>query len=431
MKLSVPKPPEKPPPGPFRLEFWRSPLRGPWLTSFLGSALLPLVVICALTGYLSQAAYNPNLGSNAILGVPGPVHIDPYFFSWPTTPSWLYAVTQGLHVICGVAAIPLLLAKLWSAMPKLFEWPPTRSLAHILDRLTLAFLVGGSLFVFATGLLNIQLYYPWKFSFIPAHYYGAFVFLAALALHVGVKFGVARRAFREHGVVKPLKEDLAHTEPEPFRHDSTAPKMPAPATLSRRGLLAVVGAGSAGMGLMVAGQVIGGPLRPLALLAPRGQTLDNGPNGFRVNKTASAAGIDPATTGETWRLKLQGGSSLELSREQLLAMDQYEQHLPIACVEGWSTTQTWTGVRLGDLAALAGIPAPGSAMVTSLEKAGAFNHAVLQANQILDPDALLALRVNGAELTPDHGYPARIIVPALPGVHNTKWVSTIDFRSMP
>ena len=29
----------------------------------------------------------------------------------------------------------------------------------------------------------------------------------------------------------------------------------------------------------------------------------------------------------------------------------------------------------------------------------------------------------------DHGYPARVIVPALPGVHNTKWVRSIEFRS--
>src|SRR5205823_6032895 len=33
------------PPGPFRPEFWRSPLRGPWLTSALGSLLLPLLLI--------------------------------------------------------------------------------------------------------------------------------------------------------------------------------------------------------------------------------------------------------------------------------------------------------------------------------------------------------------------------------------------------
>ncbi len=34
----------EPPPGPFRPEFWRSPLRGPWLTSFLGTLLGPLIV---------------------------------------------------------------------------------------------------------------------------------------------------------------------------------------------------------------------------------------------------------------------------------------------------------------------------------------------------------------------------------------------------
>ncbi len=86
-------------------------------------------------------------------------------------------------------------------------------------------------------------------------------------------------------------------------------------------------------------------------------------------------------------------------------------------------------MRLADLAAVAGVPAPGSAMVASLEEAGAFNEATLAANQVLDPDSLLALAVNGAELSADHGYPARIIVPAMPGVHNTKWVRSIDFRS--
>ncbi len=31
------------------------------------------------------------------------------------------------------------------------------------------------------------------------------------------------------------------------------------------------------------------------------------------------------------------------------------------------------------------------------------------------------------DLSPDHGYPARVIVPALPGVHNTKWVKRMTF----
>ena len=64
----------------------------------------------------------------------------------------------------------------------------------------------------------------------------------------------------------------------------------------------------------------------------------------------------------------------------------------------------------------------------SAERRGGFGRATLQGNQVLHPDSLLALRVNGADLSPDHGYPARIIVPGLPGVHNTKWVASIDFR---
>ena len=42
---------------------------------------------------------------------------------------------------------------------------------------------------------------------------------------------------------------------------------------------------------------------------------------------------------------------------------------------------------------------------------------------------MLALRVNGSDLSPDHGYPARVIVPAAPGVHNTKWVTSLTFGS--
>jgi DMSO/TMAO reductase YedYZ molybdopterin-dependent catalytic subunit len=414
-----------PPPGPFRPEFWRSPLRGPWLTSMLGAALLPLIVICAVTGFASHFAYYPDLGDNSVSG-PGLLHFYLLPFDWPSSPAWLYAFTQGLHVVSGVAAIPLLLAKLWSAMPKLFEWPPVRTAAHALERVSLALLVGGSLFVFFTGILNIQVYYPWRFSFVPAHYYGAFIFLAALALHLVAKVPVALRAFRERGVVAPLRDDLAHTEPEPSRAETTAPAAPAAPTISRRGLLATVGAGSLGLAIMAAGQSIGGPFRRLALLAPRAGT-GSGPNGFQVNKTAATVGITAAMTGPSWRLTLAGRHRLELSRDELLAMRLRTETLPIACVEGWSTTQDWTGVSLGDLARLAGIDGPATATAESMQKAGSFRQATFSSGQVANPSSLLALRVNGADLSLDHGFPARVIVPAAPGVHCTKWVGSISF----
>ncbi len=120
---------------------------------------------------------------------------------------------------------------------------------------------------------------------------------------------------------------------------------------------------------------------------------------------------------------------MTLSRDDLLAMPQYTEHLPIACVEGWTTWQDWTGVRLADLAALAGIDPGGDpeVLVESLQEGGAFAQATLASNQIFDEDSLLALKVNGADLSPDHGFPARVIVPALPGVHNTKWVKRMTF----
>jgi DMSO/TMAO reductase YedYZ molybdopterin-dependent catalytic subunit len=108
-------------------------------------------------------------------------------------------------------------------------------------------------------------------------------------------------------------------------------------------------------------------------------------------------------------------------------MDQHTARLPIACVEGWTTTQEWTGVRLADLARTAGATGGASALVRSLQPRGVLGRASLNAGQLRHPDALLALKVNGADLSPDHGYPARIIVPALPGVHNTKWVGAIEF----
>jgi DMSO/TMAO reductase YedYZ molybdopterin-dependent catalytic subunit len=183
------------------------------------------------------------------------------------------------------------------------------------------------------------------------------------------------------------------------------------------------------MFVLTAGQTIGGITRPLALLLPRGRDNGDGPNDFPVNRTAEAANIDPETTGTTWELTLVGaGVEIILDRADLEAMAQHTADLPIACVEGWSTTQTWTGVRLRDLAQMAGVPDPTFATVDSLEQDGAFNEAALQSNQVLDPDSLLALQVNGTDLSLDHGYPARIIVPAMPGVHNTKWVRQITFE---
>ncbi len=427
---------DHPPPGPFRSEFWRSPLRGPWLASVLGVALLVAIPVIFLTGVLSHAAYNPDLGQNRLTGGRG--IFDIFTFDWPTSPSWLYALNQSTHVVLGIVAIPVLLAKLWSVIPKLFEWPPARSPAHALERVSLALLVGGGLFEFATGVLNVQVYYPWKFNFLKAHYYGAWLFMSAFAIHTVLKLATMRRSLRERRLLDDLRVDVAGTRPEEPAHasgdvsaepESLVPTNPAPATMSRRGLLGLVGGSSVALFLLTAGQSIGGPFRRLALLSPHGRDFGNGPNDFQINKTATAVGVKPAQTGAGYRLMLAGRQRVALSRADLLAMEQHTHDLPIACVEGWTTTQRWTGVRLRDLAQLAGMPSAREVHVESLQQGGTFRQAWLSHDQIHDSRSLLALKVNGADLSMDHGFPARIIVPALPGVHNTKWVARMTFSA--
>ncbi|MGE3288343.1 MAG: molybdopterin-dependent oxidoreductase [Pseudonocardia sp.] len=411
-----------PPPGPFRARFWRSPLRGPWFTAVLGLVLLAGLAAVLVTGLLSYAAYNPALPGND--PTPGKGLFGFYLFSWPVDPPWLYRLTQGVHVSVGLALVPVVLAKLWSVIPKLFEFPPVRSVAHALERASLLLLVGGVIFEFATGILNIQVFYAFPFSFYPAHLYGAWVTTGALAVHVAHKFPTMLRSLRLHSLRSVLRTPTGATVQDP--PGALVATDPAAPTVSRRGALALVGGASLTLVGLYAGQTLDGPLRATALLSPHDRGNGSGGNDFPVNRTAAAAGIT-ATAVEAWRLELVGPAGVQRwDREALSAMPQRTADLPIACVEGWSVSRTWTGVPLRALLALAG-GAPGDRLlVESFQAAGPFGRVNLSVAQSNAERSLLALRVGGEDLSIDHGFPARIVIPAAPGVHATKWVGRIS-----
>ncbi|MFI5755049.1 molybdopterin-dependent oxidoreductase [Streptomyces sp. NPDC051569] len=408
---------------------WRSPLRGSWLTSVFAVVLLVGIPVLFVTGLLSYAAYNPDLApvndktpDKGVLGF--------YLFAWPTGPYWLYRVTQGVHVTLGIVIVPVLLAKLWSVAPKLFVLPPVRSPGHALDRLSLLLLVGGGLFEFVTGVLNVQLQYIFPGSFYPLHFYGAWVFIGAFVAHALLRLPRTVRALRGRDLRAELRTPVSRTEPEPPDETGLVSPDPAPPTISRRGALGMVGLGSLALLVVTAGQSIGGSLRRTALLAPHGRVPGSGPNGFPINKGMASARIRARDVGPDWRLVVRGGGRrIVLTRAELERMPQHRSALPIACVEGWSTDdQLWEGVRLADLAALVGHrDDPPGVFVESTQLHGAFRAVALRDNQVRDHRSLLALRVNDAVLSGDHGYPARIIVPGAPGVMNTKWVRQLSF----
>lgn len=193
--------------------------------------------------------------------------------------------------------IPVVLAKLWSVIPRLFAWPPARSLAQLLERVTLLMLVGGILFEIVTGILNIQYDYVFGFDFYTAHYFGAWVFIAGFVCHLCLKLPTMVRSLRSRSMRSVLGTSRADTVPEPPDPTGLVALDPDPPTLSRRGALALVGGGTLLVAVLTAGQTVGGFTRSAALLLPRGRSYGNGPNDFQINRTAAPPASIPPPAG--------------------------------------------------------------------------------------------------------------------------------------
>ena len=378
----------------FQPDAFPSRLRSEWLVTRLGTLLATAITICFLTGLVSHLHQHP--------------------LAWlplPADPIWGYRVTQGLHVATGLAAIPLFAVKLWSVYPHLFTWPPTRSLVHGLERLSVALLAGATAFELLTGVFNLAHLYLWSFLFPVAHYAMAWVVVGSVLLHVAIKWPAIVRGIHDH--------------PQPgLESRPQASALHASGTqLTRRALIGAALTGSVAITAVTIGQT----LRPLGwagLLAPR-SPLDV-PSGIPINRTAADAGIAASAMASGYRLTIGGSSGRSFRYADLEAMTQTEVELPIACVEGWSATGVWGGVRLRDVLALCGVHPDATVRTVSLERDGLYAAADVEPAFAQHPDTLLALRLNGHTLTLDHGYPIRLIAPNRPGVLQTKWVSRVD-----
>src|SRR5262245_1601471 len=279
----------------------------------LGLALGAGFGICFATGLLSHLIQDP-----------------PSWFAWPPRPAGLYRVSQGLHVATGLALLPILLAKLWVVYPHLFAWPPVRSVAHAVERVLLLPLIGAALLLVVTGLGNINVWRPWDFPFRAGHYAAAWIAIGGLVVHVAAKRVTIGALLRRRAIVG---------EPR-------AVPSPAPA-LDRRTFLGATFAASAAWVAFTVGQSVEG-LRRLALIAPR--RPDVGPQGLPINRTAASVGLDHVDAA-TWHLTIDGpaiDTPLVLSYDELRGFRQREATLPIACVEGWSSSARWRGVPLRD-----------------------------------------------------------------------------------
>ena len=183
--------------------------------------------------------------------------------------------------------------------------------------------------------------------------------------------------------------------------------------------------------------LVAGGLSSLAWASPALRLLDSvlparakallPSHGWRIYTVAdSMPRFDP----HTWRLRIDGlvARPREFAYEELMRLPRAEQTSDFHCVTGWTVKNVrWAGVRFHDLLALAR-PLP---QARALRFVSAEREDTLALAQALRPDAMLAYEMDGRPLARPHGAPARVVMPAMYGYKNVKWVERIELVGHP
>ncbi|MGO0576400.1 molybdopterin-dependent oxidoreductase [Ornithinimicrobium panacihumi] len=145
---------------------------------------------------------------------------------------------------------------------------------------------------------------------------------------------------------------------------------------------------------------------------------------------ASHYGKVPLISADRWTLRVggctDGGGVTVLDHAMLSDLPRVEVEAGLHCVDRRSIPGLrWGGVPMAEIVALAP-PEPGAAHVL-LAAARGFSSAVL-VEDLVHPDALLATHVDGEPLTPEHGWPARVVLPHLYGFKGPKWVAELTYH---
>jgi len=143
--------------------------------------------------------------------------------------------------------------------------------------------------------------------------------------------------------------------------------------------------------------------------------------------TVSINIFDPRVDYRDWTLTIEGlvERPLTLDYQRLVrAPNSVESYVTLTCVSnevGGNLTgnAVWRGVRLRDLLQEAGVK-PGAVDLV-MEAYDNYTDSI-PIEKALHPDTLLVYEMNGEPLRPQHGFPARLIVPGIYGMKNVKWI---------
>jgi len=156
---------------------------------------------------------------------------------------------------------------------------------------------------------------------------------------------------------------------------------------------------------------------------PPGQTVTEG---WPVLHEGPVPSFDPAT----WTLRVFGEVErpLVLSYEEFRRLPTRQVRCDIHCVTHWSKLDNvFEGVPFSEIARLAGVKPEARYVILHAENDYTTN---VPLEDCLREHSLLAYRHNGADLTPEHGWPLRAVIPHLYFWKSAKWVRGIEFSSV-
>jgi DMSO/TMAO reductase YedYZ molybdopterin-dependent catalytic subunit len=192
--------------------------------------------------------------------------------------------------------------------------------------------------------------------------------------------------------------------------------------VGRRVVFGIVGLGALGV---VGGAAVQRFLAGVAQHDPTGLSdiLPLG-NQFRFY---SVTGDVPRADPNTYRLAVTGlvDRPQRYSLTDLAALPQTQMVRDFQCVTGWRVPKVpWSGVRLRDMLALAGVQSSAKAL-RFLSFDGTYTES-LTLDQAQNPDMLVAVRMLNGPVSHDYGGPVRLYTAPMYGYKSVKWLSEIQ-----
>jgi len=143
---------------------------------------------------------------------------------------------------------------------------------------------------------------------------------------------------------------------------------------------------------------------------------------FPIRSIEGTQRFDP----NTWQLRVDGLVRNEsvFTYQAILQLPKMTQTKDFVCVEGWGLdNQKWEGFHLREILIQAEVK-PEAKYVTFFATGGKYSDS-LTLTQALEPETMLAYKLNDKWLRPQQGRPLRLIVPRMYGYKSVKWVKRI------